>query len=260
MVMISIGITEEELENLEIILTRRGALVSFDQLAEMFIEDRQYLRKRISKLARKGWLFRIKRGLYVISDLHSRGTLSISQYSIVNALVDQAYISFESALQYHGYYDQLLNKVSSIATQQYQDKVIDGWYTFSFVRTLPEYFYGWETHQIDGQAVKIASKEKALIDLIQFHRNRYSIDLVLEKLGNYRNEFDLELLIALCLKTNTTVKRILGFVLDCLKLDSSRLYKALHTSKGTSRITDSADNLYNSKWRLHYDRYFERYV
>jgi predicted transcriptional regulator of viral defense system len=259
MAMISIGISEEELENLETALTGHGALVSFDQLADIFIEDRQYLRKRISKLARKGWLFRIKRGLYMISDLHSRGTLSISQYAIVNALVDQAYISLESALQYHGYYDQLLNKVSSIATQQYQDKVIDG-YTFSFVRTLPEYFYSWETHQIDGQAVKIASKEKALIDLIQFHRNRYSIDLVLEKLGNYRNEFDLELLIALCIKSNTTVQRILGFVLDCLKLDPSRLYKALQTSKGTSRITDSADNLYNSKWRLHYDRYFERYV
>ena len=257
--MNSIGITEEELENLETALSRHGALVSFDQLAETFIEDRQYLRKRISKLARKGWLFRIKRGLYVISDLHSRGTLSISQNAIVNALVDQAYISFESALQFHGYYDQLLNKVSSIATQQYQDKVIDG-YTFSFVRTLPKYFYGWETHQIDGQVVKIASKEKALIDMIQFHRNRYSIDLVLEKLGNYRNEFDLEQLIALCLKTNTAVQRILGFVLDCLNLDSSRLYKTLQTSKGTSRITDSADNLYNSKWRLHYDRYFERYV
>ena len=257
--MFSIGMTEEELETLETVFTRYGAVIYFNQLQEAFKEDRHYLRKRISKLARKGWLFRIKRGLYVISDLHSRGTLSISQYSIVNALVDQAYISFESALQYHGYYDQLLIKVSSIATRQYQDKVIDG-YTFSFVRTLPEYFDGWETHQIDGQAVKIASKEKALIDLIQFHRNRYSIDLVLEKLGNYRNEYDLGLLINLSFKSNAATQRILGFVLDCLKLDSSRLYKALQTSKGTSRITDSADNLYNSKWRLHYDRYFERYV
>jgi predicted transcriptional regulator of viral defense system len=259
MAMISIGITEEELENLETVLTRHGALVSFDQLAEIFIEDRQYLRKRISKLTKKGWLFRIKKGLYVVSDLHSRGTLSISQYSIVNALVDQAYISFESALQYHGYYDQLLNKVSSVATQQYQDQDVDG-HIFSFVKTLPAYFYGWETHQIDARAVKIASKEKALIDLIQFHRNRYSIDLVLEKLDNYRNEFDLELLIDLCFKSNAATQRILGFVLDCLKLDSSRLSKALQTSKGTSRITDSADNLYNSKWRLYYDRYFERYV
>ena len=257
--MFSTGMTEKELETLETVLTRYGAVVSFDQLQEVFKNDRQYLRKRISKLTKKGWLFRIKKGLYVVSDLHSRGTLSISQYSIVNALVDKAYISFESALQYHGYYDQLLNKVSSVATKQYLDKVIDG-YTFSFVKTLPDYFYGWETHQIDGQAVKIASKEKALIDLIQFHRNRYSIDLVLEKLSNYKNEFDLELLIDLCFKSNVATQRILGFVLDCLKLDSSRLYKALQASKGTSRITDSTENLYNSKWRLYYDRYFERYV
>jgi len=257
--MFSIGMTEEELETLETVLARYGAVVSFDQLQEAFKDDRQYLRKRISKLTRKGWLFRIKKGLYVISDLHARGTLSISQYSIVNALVDQAYISFESALQYHGYYDQLLNKVSSIATRQYQDKVMDG-YTFSFVKTLPEYFYSWETHQIDGQAVKIASKEKALIDLIQFHRNRYSVDLVLEKLGNYQNEFNLELLIDLSFKTHTATQRILGFVLDCLKLNSSKLNEGLKTKKGSSRITDSADNLYNSKWRLYYDRYFDQYA
>ena len=104
--MFSTGMTEKELETLETVLTCYGAVVSFDQLQEVFKNDRQYLRKRISKLTKKGWLFRIKKGLYVVSDLHSRGTLSISQYSIVNALVDQAYISFESALQYHGYYDQ----------------------------------------------------------------------------------------------------------------------------------------------------------
>lgn len=257
--MNSIGITEEELQNLETALASYGAVVSFEQLAGIFKEDRQYLRKRISKLTQKGWLFRVKKGLYVISDLHSRGSLSISQYTIVNALVETAYISFESALQYHGYYDQLLNSVSSIATKQFQDKVIDG-YTFSFIKTLPIYFYGWETHQIDGQTVKIANKEKVLIDLIQYHRNRYSIDLVLEKLGNYQNEFNLDLLIDLSLNSTTVTQRILGFVLDCLKLDSKRLYEAIQTSKGTSRITDSSNNQYNKKWRLYYDRYFERYV
>jgi predicted transcriptional regulator of viral defense system len=257
--MIGTGISEKELQNLETALARYGAVVSFEQLSEVFREERPYLRKRISQFARKGWLFRIKKGVYVISDLHSRGSLSISQYAVVNLLVEPAYVSFESALQYHGFYDQLLSSVTSVATKQFQDKNIDG-YTFSFVKTIPAYFYGWETHPMDGQSVKIASREKALIDLIQYHRSAYSVDLVLEKLSNFTHEFDLDKLVDLSFQSTIAVQRILGFVLDCLKQDSEKLTQALRKHRGTSKITDSDENVFNSKWRLYYDRYFERYV
>ena len=257
--MIGTGISEKELQNLETALARYGAVVSFEQLSESFREERPYLRKRISQFARKGWLFRIKKGVYVISDLHSRGSLSISQYAVVNLLVEPAYVSFESALQYHGFYDQLLSKVTSVATKQFQDKDIDG-YTFSYIKTIPAYFYGWENHPMDGQTVKIASREKALIDLIQYHRSRYSVDLVLEKLNNFTHEFDLDRLIEFSLQSTIATQRILGFVLDCLSLDSEKLTQALRKHRGTSKITDSDENIFNSKWRLYYDRYFERYV
>ena len=243
----------------ETALARYGAVVSFEQLSEVFREERPYLRKRISQFARKGWLFRIKKGVYIISDLHSRGSLSISQYVVVNLLVEPAYVSFEPALQYHGLYDQLLGRVTSVATKQFQDKDIDG-YTFSFIKTIPAYFYGWETYPMDSQSVKIASREKALIDLIQYHRSRYSVDLVIEKLSNFTHEFDLDKLIEFSLQSTIATQRILGFVLDCLKLDSEKLTQALRKHHGTSKITDSDDNVFNSKWRLYYDRYFERYV
>lgn len=257
--MIGTGISEKELQNLETALARYGAVVSFEQLSESFREERPYLRKRISQFARKGWLFRIKKGVYVISDLHSRGSLSISQYAVVNLLVEPAYVSFESALQYHGLYDQLLSKVTSVATKQFEDKDIDG-YTFSFVKTIPAYFYGWESYPMDGQTVKIASREKALIDLIQYHRSRYSVDLVLERLNNFTHEFDLDKLVDLSFRSTIAAQRILGFVLDCLNLDSEKLTQALRKHHGTSKITDSGDNVFNSKWRLYYDHYFERYV
>ena len=257
--MIGTGISEKELQNLETALARFGAVVSFEQLSEAFQEERTYLRKRISQFARKGWLFRIKKGVYVISDLHSRGSLSISQYAVVNLLVEPAYVSFESALQYHGLYDQLLSRVTSVATKQFQDRNIDG-YTFSFVKTLPIYFYGWESHSVDGQTVKIAFKEKALVDLIQYHRSRYSVDLIFEKLNDFTHEFDLDKLIEFSLQSTIATQRILGFVLDRLGVDTEKLTEVLKNHHGTSRITSSDDNIFDSKWRLYYDRYFERYV
>mgnify|MGYP000978807419 CR=1 FL=1 len=250
--MIGTGISEKELQNLESALARYGAVVSFEQLSEVFQEERPYLRKRISQFARKGWLFRIKKGLYVISDLHSRGSLSISQYAVVNLLVESAYVSFESALQYHGLYDQLLSRVTSVATKQFQDRNIDG-YTFSFVKTIPAYFYGWESHSIDGQTVKIAAREKALIDLIQYHRSAYSVDLILEKLSSFTREFDLDKLIEFSLQSTIAAQRILGFVLDCLNLDSEKLTQTLKKHHGTSKITDTDENVFNGKWRLYYE-------
>ena len=257
--MKSIGLTEEELEVLNSALVRYGAVVTFDQLADLFNNQREYLRKRISKLSKQGWLKRIKKGIFVISDLSSRGTLSISHYTVTNILVENAYISFESALQYHGLYDQLLTKISSVSMKQYKDTVIDG-YTYTFAKTKQDYYYGWQTHQIDGQSVKIACIEKALIDLIQFHRNRYTIDLVLEKLINFKDDINPNQLVNLSLKANITTQRITGFLLDCLQLNADQLFIAVKNKKSTSKITNSENNLYNSKWKLYYDKYFSKYA
>ncbi|MCJ7624179.1 MAG: type IV toxin-antitoxin system AbiEi family antitoxin domain-containing protein [Anaerolineaceae bacterium] len=194
-----ITLTELESEILENALIEYGAVVTFNQLCSMFDENREYSRKRISRLTKQGWLKRIKKGVFVLSDLSSRGTLSISHNAVVNLMVEEAYISFETALQHHGLYDQLLTNINSIALKRYKTTSIDG-YSYTFISTQQRYFYGWDTYDIDGQTVKIASIEKALIDLIQFHRSRYSCDLVLEKLDTFKNDFSHKKLIEYALK------------------------------------------------------------
>jgi predicted transcriptional regulator of viral defense system len=254
-----IGLTTEELERLETALIEYGNVVTFDQLNGLFNEDRAYLRKRISRLVHEGWLKRVKNGTYVLSDLSTRGRLSISHLSIINILVDEAYISFENALQYHGLYDQMLNNIIAVSLQRYKTTTIDG-ITYKFISTQEKYFFGWATYDIDGQAVKIAQAEKALIDLIQFHRNRYSTDLVIEKLLTYQNDLDHQALIEFALQSNLTTQRILGFVMDIAKLDSSHLDKVVSNRKSVSSITSSKNNYYSNKWKLYYDSYFSRYT
>ena len=167
-----ISLTTNESEILESALIQRGNVVTFDQLSNFFDEDRSYTRIRINKLVKQGWLKRVKKGVFVISDLSSRGSLSISHKAIVNLLVQEAYISFETALQHHGLYDQLLASINSVSLKQYKSTTIDNT-IFNFIKTQQRYFYGWEIEDIDGQSVKIAHIEKALIDLLQFHRSRY---------------------------------------------------------------------------------------
>ena len=254
-----IGLTTEELENLETALIDYGNVVTFDQLNNLFDEDRTYLRKRVSRLVQEGWLKRVKNGTYVMSDLSTRGKLSISHIAIVNVLVKEAYVSFESSLQHHGLYDQLLSNVNSITLQRYKKTTIDG-ITYNFINTQDKYFFGWDIFEIDGQNVRIAKAEKALIDMIQFHRNLYSTDLVIEKILNYNNDLTLQILIEFAQRSNLTTMRILGFILDIAKLDSSQFEKAVSNKKSVSAISKSGNNIYNKKWNLYYDSFFSKYM
>ena len=254
-----ITLTEVELEVLETALIEYGAVVTFNQLSSLLDENREYSKKRINKLTNQGWLKRIKKGVFAISDLSSRGRLSISYNAIVNILVKDAYISFEAALQFHGLYDQLLTNINSVSLKQYKTTSIDN-YIFTFIKTRQQYFYGWEEHSIDNQSVKIASIEKALIDLIQFHRSRYTTDLVLEKLGTFRKDINHQRLTEYGYKANLTTQRILGFLLDCVGMDSGKLHSAVQNRHSVSSISNSEKNLYNHKWKLYYDPHFKQYL
>jgi predicted transcriptional regulator of viral defense system len=254
-----ISLTADELENLETALIQFGNVVTFDQLSSFFDEDRRYTRIRINKLVKQGWLKRIKKGVFVIADLGSRGSLSISHKAIVNILVEEAYISFESALQHHGLFDQLLTSLNSVSLKQYKSTTIES-VTFNFIKTQQRYFYGWDTYDIDGQAVKIAHTEKALIDLIQFHRSRYTTDLVLEKLREFKGDISQSRLTDFALQANLTTRRILGFLMDCVNWDTDQLLVSVLDRQSVSWISKSEDKTYNHKWRLYYDRHFERYT
>ena len=252
-------ITENEIQLLEDAIVTYGVVVSFSQLHELFDKDIRYARKRISKLADDGWLTRIKKGLYVISDISTRGKLAIDHRAVVNLLVEDAYISFLSALQFNGYYNQLLSSIRAVTLEQTKSRTIDN-YTFHFTTTQTKYFYGWETHDIDGQEVKIASFEKALIDLIQFRRSVYSTDIVLEKLIDYQNDIDQDKLIQFLSKSNLATSRVFGFLLDCAGIESQKLLHSVANRKSVSSMSDTQNKVYNHKWKLYYDQYFEQYV
>jgi predicted transcriptional regulator of viral defense system len=173
-------------------------------------------------------------------------------------MVAEAYVSFEAALQHHGLFDQLLTNINAISLKQYKTTTIDG-ITYKFIRTQQQYFYGWETLTIDGQSVKIARIEKSLIDLIQFHRSRYSTDLVLEKLLAFQNDIEHQRLVEFALKANLTTRRIVGFLMDFSGMDSGELHASVANRQSVSSISTSENNRYNHKWKLYYDQYFEQY-
>ena len=251
------GLTLSDSRLLEDAIIAYGDVVSFDQLAALSGMEREYARKRISQLAAQGWLVRIKKGLYALSDISSRGFLRLSQYVVAQLLVEDSYVSFEAALQYHGMYDQLLQTIRSVACKQSKTAEVGG-STYRFTKTNEAYFYGWEIVVIEGHQVKMATAEKALLDLLMFDRTIYVTDLVLEILRDQHQALDWDRLQEYLARSTLTVQRICGFLFDLTGIDSTTVATLVIGAKGSSRVTKQS-TIYSHKWRLYYDEHFTQY-
>ena len=244
---------------LEKLIAKYGNVVTANQIEGEAKQtwDYQQTHNRIQQLVKNGWLIRIKRGLYVIADLSSRGFLSVSPYVIANLLVDESYVSFEAALAYRGMFDQFTGKFTSVSLKQYKITDLDS-IQYRFIKTQQKMFTGWEKVEIENMSAKIAFAEKALVDLIHFRKGKYVVDLMIEKLQNYQEDLDINRLLQFADLASIKTIKIFGLIFDLLGFNSNQLFQLLANNKSTHRMSPN-DKAFNSKWRLYYDEYFEKY-
>ena len=246
-------------ELLETLIAKYGKVATAKQI-ETEAEgtwDYQQTHNRIQQLVKNGWLIRIKRGLYALNDLSSRGFLSISPYVIAGLLVEDSYVSFETALNYRGMFDQFVQQYTSVSLKQYKETNLES-IRYRFIKSQERFFVGWEQVEIENMTARIASAEKALVDLIHFRTGKYVVDLVIEKLHTYKEDLNIENLVHYAgLASQKTVK-IFGLVFDLLGWDSKELSQLLANKRSTHWI-DPNDKTFNARWRLYYDDYFDKY-
>jgi predicted transcriptional regulator of viral defense system len=253
-------LSNNQSEILENLIVKHGQLVTSSQIyeeAKRFF-DYQESRDLIQKLLENGWLIRIKRELYAISDLSSRGYLSLSPFVVANLIEPDSYVSFESALQYKGLFDQLTNRTVSVALNQQKTFSISGM-KYSYIKTKLQFFFGWLEVNLDNRTTRIAISEKALIDLIHFHRSEYSIDLVIEKLTNYKMDLDIKRFNEYLANMPRTTQKIFGFLFDLVGINSNEIYERVSMSRSPNWMFPG-DKKFNAKWRLYYRDYFDKYT
>lgn len=246
-------------EILENLIVKFGQIVTSGQIYDEAgkILDYQQSKNLISKLVKNGWLFRIKRELYAITDLASRGTLNLSPFIVANLLELDSYVSFESALQQYGMFDQLTDKTVSISLHQQKSVNLSGM-KYGFVKTKPEYYFGWQEVQIGNYQARIATPEKALIDMVNFHKSEYAIDLVIEKLSEHKDDLDWTRFNDYLAEFSITTQKIFGFIFDLVEINSDVLHDRVTSQRKTNWMFPG-DNKFNAKWRFYYRDYFDKY-
>lgn len=250
-------LSQSDLTLLEDALLQFGRIVTFEQLASLFTttETRDAMSRKIALLVKKGWLLRLKKGLYLIlTDITTLGTNDLSEYVLAQALHKDSYVSFENALQYHGLFDQMLSTVGSV-TITYGRKYTVQQTTYVFSQVKHELYFGFTEEVIGAYRVLIAEKEKALLDMLYLKTSAYAVSVVLEKLQEYTHRFDSEKLQRYAQRYGIGMVRTVGLLLDQVHIDTTQLLtNARKQHNSYSKLTQRSSQ-FNAKWRLYYDPY-----
>ena len=112
----------------------------------------------LHRYSKKGYITRIKRGLYILLDT------SISEFFIASKLYEPSYISLETALSYWGVIPETVYEITSVtpnATRRFETtgKI------FSYTKIKKEAFAGYKIEKQGGLGFYIADAEKAFVDL-----------------------------------------------------------------------------------------------
>lgn len=126
---------------------------------------RDYARPRdkISSLLKKGFIIRIKKGLYIFGDGYRRRPFS--REILANLIYGPSYISLDFALQYYGLIPERVEAVTSVTTGRSRKFFTPiGLFTYRQI-PLKAFRVGMDRVEIGGgRAFLIATPEKALAD------------------------------------------------------------------------------------------------
>ena len=131
-------------------------------LADIRKFDPKFYRHQLNEWQNKGYLTKLRRGYYMFADT----ALNESALSLIaNRLYAPSYVSFESALSRYGLIPEGVYTMTSASTRK-TSAFATPVGNFSYRQVKPSLFFGYRLEQYNGQGVKIAEMEKAVLDYL----------------------------------------------------------------------------------------------
>lgn len=189
----------------------------FSDAFERLNTKRQVVRNVLSRLAKKGRVKRVKKGVYLLVPFRFRD-YGQHEFSLLPLLSKECYVSFWSALHYWSMTEQLPRTIYAATAKTVKNRVFEE-VKYEFVKLSERYFFGFEKTEIQGTLVNVASKEKTILDCLlhpEFCGGLGEVakalrdcwkDLNWNKLKRYLNKMG-----------NSAVERRLLYILSYLKL------------------------------------------
>lgn len=159
------GLSRREALALTRLASQNRTIITIDDIQDAIDVPYNDAKKIANNLVHKQWLDRLKSGTYLIVPLAAGETGEYTEHEFVIAshLADPMYISYWTALNYHGLTEQVPMTVFAATTEQVPAREIHG-VTYTFVTLTAAKFFGYDSVAVDAQQVNVASVEKTLVD------------------------------------------------------------------------------------------------
>jgi predicted transcriptional regulator of viral defense system len=141
--------------------------VTLEDLRTALSASEAYARYMAHRLVRKGWLERLRPGLFQLIPAH-RGREAVADTNPLlagAALARPYFFSFGTACTHHGLTEQVFAEVYLACCERRRPEKIRGArYVFAYVGE--QRFFGFEETSVLGAAVQMATPERALMDAL----------------------------------------------------------------------------------------------
>lgn len=253
------GLGKEDRKRLSAIVRGTKGTISVKDAAGILKVTSTDAAKMLSRLAKNGWLSRVRRGLYVRVPLESL-TLDIpleDPWIIADRLFSPCYIGGWSAAEYWDLTEQIFRTVVVMTMQKPRDRapVIRG--TSFMVRTLSEKaFFGTKPIWRERVKVSVSDPTRTVLDILADPKLGGGIRPTTDILLNYlkSESKDMQMLVDYAKRLgNGAVFKRLGFLLERYAPDQEIALNECRSqlTKGNVRLDPSlkADKLI-TRWRL----------
>ena len=256
-----LGLSRQERELVSYFFANEKITISASDVVEIRNCSRITANKILNRLARKGWLQRMKRGVYVLVPLSSLSATPVVEesWTFTTTIFKPAYISGWSAAEHWDFTEQIFNSIS-LVTQQFQRssiQVIGGVKCRVWVKK-PDAFFGLKTIWFGSNKVEVANPSRLIIDILDKPDfgggGRHTLDVVRSYWNSEHHNAEQILDYGIKYGIGTVMKR-LGFLAEEFKAPVSKSW----LKKCNDKISSGISNLdpkspkkgkISSKWNL----------
>ena len=256
-----LGLSRQERELVSSFSANEKITVTADDVIKIRDCSRIIANQILNRLTQKGWLQRMKRGVYSLVPLSSLSvTPAIEEsWTLTTKVFEPAYISGWSAAEHWDFTEQIFNSIS-LVTQRFQRtsiQVVGGVRCRVWVKK-PEDFFGLKTIWFGSNRVEVANPSRLIIDILDKPDfgggGRHTIDVVRSYWNSEHHNSEQILDYGIKYGKGTVMKR-LGFLAEVFNAPVSEKWLEKcrsYISSGISNLDTKspAKGKISSKWNL----------
>src|SRR3990172_390280 len=198
-----------------------GLIVDIDAIQRLTGLDRNSTRILATRLVKKGWLARVRRGVYQFVPAQMGGYERQDWFMVLQAVKAPYYLSFLSAAYHHGLTPQRPTLAQIATLRLIRARYATAEHGIEQVVIGEGRFFGMREETRDGLTITIAEPERAVIDCLDAVKRCGGILEVTRIVQRAARRLDVATLVDYAIRVGTkTLSQRLGYLLQLAGVDA----------------------------------------